>query len=68
MDELIEIATLVLGKPGGIITSETLTLQTPIFALAPIPGQEQKNAKFIEKTVLDFIQKIKRNLEKFYQS
>lgn len=49
MDELIETATLVLGKPGGIITSETLTLQTPIFALAPIPGQEQKNAKFIEK-------------------
>ena len=38
---------LLIGKPGGIVTSECLNLGTPICAIEPIPGQEDYNTAFI---------------------
>lgn len=47
MDALISISDLLLGKPGGLITSESLSVGVPFVALDPIPGQETLNGNFI---------------------
>lgn len=52
--ELILSSDLVIGKPGGILTSETLNLEVPLCAIAPIPGQEVKNAKYISNNNFGF--------------
>lgn len=49
MEELIGISDLVFGKPGGLITSETLSIGKPFIAANPIPGQETFNGTFIDK-------------------
>ncbi|MCM8811754.1 MAG: glycosyltransferase [Candidatus Omnitrophica bacterium] len=45
MDELMEIADLVVSKPGGLTCTEALAKQVPLVLVAPIPGQETNNAK-----------------------
>ncbi len=47
MDELMNISDIVIGKPGGILTSETLNMGIPLCAIEPIPGQETNNSKYI---------------------
>lgn len=47
--ELMAIADLVITKPGGLTTSESLASGLPIIAINPIPGQEEENAKFLEQ-------------------
>lgn len=47
LDELMQQSSLVFGKPGGLLTSEALSLGAPFCALSPIPGQESLNAKFL---------------------
>lgn len=42
-------ADLLLTKPGGITLFEAIHVEIPILAYRPTLGQEQKNAKFIEK-------------------
>ena len=46
--ELMSISTLVVTKPGGLTTSESLASELPIFVINPIPGQEEENAEFLE--------------------
>ena len=46
--ELMRIADLVVTKPGGLTTTESLASGLPIIAINPIPGQEEENAKFLE--------------------
>ena len=43
------MADVVVSKPGGLTTTECLILGKPIIAVAPIPGQEEGNARFIVK-------------------
>lgn len=47
--ELMSIADLVITKPGGITSSESLASNIPILAINPIPGQEEENAEFLEE-------------------
>lgn len=47
LDELMRQSSLIFGKPGGLLTSEALSLGVPFCALSPIPGQESLNAKFL---------------------
>jgi processive 1,2-diacylglycerol beta-glucosyltransferase len=47
--ELMSIADLVVTKPGGLTTTESLASGLPIVAINPIPGQEEENADFLEK-------------------
>ena len=47
--EIMSISNLVITKPGGLTTTESLVSGLPIIAINPIPGQEENNAKFIEK-------------------
>ena len=46
--ELMAISDLVITKPGGLTTSESLASGLPIVVINPIPGQEEENAKFLE--------------------
>jgi processive 1,2-diacylglycerol beta-glucosyltransferase len=44
MDELMAASELVLGKPGGLTTSEALAKGLVFVIVNPIPGQEERNA------------------------
>ena len=44
MDEYMSAADLVLGKPGGLTTSEALAKGLAFIIVNPIPGQEERNS------------------------
>ncbi len=46
--ELMSISDLVISKPGGLTTSESLASELPMIIINPIPGQEEENAEFLE--------------------
>lgn len=48
--ELMSISDLVITKPGGLTTSESLASGLPIIVINPIPGQEEENAEFLERS------------------
>lgn len=47
--KLMAISDLVVSKPGGLTTSESLASNLPMIIINPIPGQEEENAEFLEK-------------------
>ena len=47
--ELMSVADLVITKPGGLTTTESLVSGLPLIVIDPLPGQEEENAKFVEK-------------------
>ena len=47
--ELMAISDLVVSKPGGLTTSESLASNLPMIIINPIPGQEEENAQFLEE-------------------
>ncbi|GAV26208.1 hypothetical protein ciss_21410 [Carboxydothermus islandicus] len=47
--EYLEAADLVITKPGGLSTAEALALGKPLIIINPLPGQEQRNAEFLQK-------------------
>ena len=48
--KLMYISNLVVTKPGGLTTSESLASELPMVIINPIPGQEEENAEFLENT------------------
>ena len=44
----MSISDLVVTKPGGLTTSESLASHLPMVIINPIPGQEKENAEFLE--------------------
>jgi processive 1,2-diacylglycerol beta-glucosyltransferase len=47
MHELMAVADLIISKPGGLTSSESLAMGKPLFILNPIPGQEAANSDFL---------------------
>ncbi len=47
--ELMAISDIVISKPGGLTTSESLACGLPMIIINPIPGQEEENAEFLEE-------------------
>lgn len=47
MDELMAASDMVLGKPGGLTTSESLASHLVMAIVNPIPGQEERNSDFL---------------------
>jgi len=47
IDELMEVSTLAITKPGGMTTTEALSKGLPMVIVRPIPGQEMYNADFL---------------------
>ena len=44
MDEYMSAADLIVGKPGGLTTSEALAKGLIFVIVNPIPGQEERNS------------------------
>lgn len=47
IDELMLAADLVVSKPGGLTTSETLARGAVMVIVNPIPGQESRNSDYL---------------------
>lgn len=45
--ELMSISELVVTKPGGLTSTESLASGLPMVIINPIPGQEYENAKYL---------------------
>ncbi len=45
--ELMSVSDLVVTKPGGLTSSESLVSGLPMVIINPIPGQEEQNADFL---------------------
>jgi len=44
MPSLMRVATLFLGKPGGLTSAECMAASLPMAIIEPIPGQEERNS------------------------
>ena len=47
IERLMACADMVVTKPGGLTTAESLAMGLPMIVIAPIPGQEERNANFL---------------------
>ncbi len=47
MADLMRAATLFIGKPGGLSSSECMAAGLPMVLIKPIPGQEERNSNFL---------------------
>jgi len=46
----LEAADLLVGKAGGLTSSEAMARGVPIVALRPIPGQEERNVDYLQES------------------
>lgn len=44
MPALMRVASLFIGKPGGLTSAECMAAGLPMLIVAPIPGQEERNS------------------------
>lgn len=51
---LMDACDVVLSKPGGITTTETIIKNIPLVHTAPIPGIESENAEFCHERNMSF--------------
>ena len=47
IERAMAAADLAITKPGGLTTSECLAMSLPMIVVAPIPGQEERNADYL---------------------
>ena len=47
VDLFLDAADLIITKPGGLTTTESLAKNVPMIFVDPIPGQEAKNVEFL---------------------
>ncbi len=45
----LEAADLLVGKAGGLTSSEAMARGVPIIAVRPIPGQEERNCDYLQE-------------------
>ena len=55
MDEFMGLANVIVSKPGGMTVSECISLGKPLVIIKPIPGQEEANARFVERNKLGVV-------------
>ena len=46
--KLMKTSDLVISKPGGLTSTESIASGLPIIVINPIPGQEESNAEYLE--------------------
>jgi len=49
IDELMEVSSVIISKPGGITVSEALAKGLALFIVKPIPGHETMNSDHLTK-------------------
>ena len=66
--ELMSVSDLVITKPGGLTTTESIASGLPIVVINPMPGQEEANAQFVEDKHLGIWIRKKDNIEEKMRS
>jgi processive 1,2-diacylglycerol beta-glucosyltransferase len=46
--EYMQAADVLVSKPGGLTSSEALAAELPFVMLRPLPGQEERNTRYLE--------------------
>jgi processive 1,2-diacylglycerol beta-glucosyltransferase len=46
--DYMRAADILVSKPGGMTSSEALTARLPLIMLQPLPGQEERNTRYLE--------------------
>jgi processive 1,2-diacylglycerol beta-glucosyltransferase len=49
LSRLMGASDILITKPGGLSCSEALAKQCPLILTSPIPGQEERNVRFLTK-------------------
>jgi processive 1,2-diacylglycerol beta-glucosyltransferase len=49
IERVMAAADIVVAKPGGLTVSECLAMGLPMIVVSPIPGQEERNARFLSE-------------------
>jgi len=49
IDEFMQVSSVLIGKTGGLYSSEALSKNLPIIAISSIPGQEIRNRTYLIK-------------------
>jgi processive 1,2-diacylglycerol beta-glucosyltransferase len=62
ISELMDISDFIITKPGGMTISEALVKELPIFLAFPIPGQEERNCRFLVENGMAIYIEPKKNL------
>jgi processive 1,2-diacylglycerol beta-glucosyltransferase len=47
--QYMRAADILVSKPGGLTSSEALVTELPIIMLKPLPGQEERNTRYLEE-------------------
>jgi processive 1,2-diacylglycerol beta-glucosyltransferase len=47
IEQLMSVADLLVSKPGGLTSSESLAMGIPMAIVNPIPGQESRNSDYL---------------------
>lgn len=47
VDEYMHVADVLLTKPGGLTTAEALVAGVPMVLFKPLPGQEERNVRYL---------------------
>lgn len=47
VDKLMTVSDILISKPGGITTAESISKNLPILIINPIPGQEENNTNYL---------------------
>jgi len=47
VSDYMDVSDIIITKPGGMTVSEALIKELPILIISPIPGQEERNARFL---------------------
>lgn len=50
VEELMSVSHLIITKAGGLTVSEALTKHLPLIIFKPIPGQEEENTHFVQRS------------------
>jgi processive 1,2-diacylglycerol beta-glucosyltransferase len=50
VDQFMAAADVMVGKSGGLTTSEAMARGLPMIVFRPIPGQEERNCDFLQET------------------
>lgn len=63
IDEYMKASEVILGKPGGLVSSECMSIGKKLFIVGFIPGVERYNARYMERN--DFAEIIKNKKDLF---
>ena len=66
--ELMSISNVVITKPGGLTTTESIVSELPLIIINPIPGQEEQNAEFLENAKIGIWLKKEDNIKEMLSS